>query len=270
MTYLAFHAVFILPPIVALAVWLRGRWGMLPRRAVPALAGIAAIALAYTTPWDNHLVARGVWRYGADRVVGVIGYVPVEEYLFFILQPVLAGLWFYAVLARRGGDAGGSTPPPRQLRRFTPAEAVAVHEGFYTAGIRIAGAAAWLIVAAIGAAALVIGGGGTYAGLILAWAAPVLAGLWFYGGGEIWPRRRACLAALAAPTLYLWIADAIAIRLGIWSIDPRLSTGIAVAGLPVEEALFFLVTNLLVVFGLIALLHPPGDSLRIPRPAVDS
>jgi lycopene cyclase domain-containing protein len=266
-TYLAFHAVFIVPVIVAAAVWLRGRWGALPRRAVPALAAITAIAFAYTTPWDNYLVARGVWRYGADRVVGVIGYVPVEEYLFFLLQPVLAGLWFYALIARRDGDRSGAAGGPR-LQRFTPTEAAAVHQGFQAAGVRIAGAAGWLIVAAAGAAALVMGGAGTYAGLILAWAGPVLAGLWIYAGGEIWPRRRLCLLAVAAPTLYLWIADAVAIRLGIWSINPALSTGISVAGLPVEEALFFLVTNILVVAGLVALLYPPGDALRIPRPAV--
>ncbi|HET7461720.1 MAG TPA: lycopene cyclase domain-containing protein [Longimicrobium sp.] len=273
MTYLAFHLLFIVPPIVALAVWLRPRRGLLPRRAGWALPAIAAIAFAWTTPWDNYLVARGVWRYGPDRVLGVIGHVPVEEYLFFVLQPLLAGLWFYAVLARRSEraeGAGGAAANGQRLRGFTPAEGAAVRDTFFAAGIRVAGAAAGLIVAAAGAAALALGGAGTYAGLILVWAAPVLAGLWIYAGGEVWPRRRACLLGIAAPTAYLWAADALAIQLGIWSIDPRLSTGAALAGLPVEEALFFLATNVLVVVGLVALLHPPADALRIPRPAVDS
>jgi lycopene cyclase domain-containing protein len=268
-TYLAFHAVFIVPPVVALAVWLRRRRGALPPRAAWALAAIAAIAFAYTTPWDNYLVARGVWRYGASRVVGVIGYVPAEEYLFFLLQPVLAGLWFYAILIQRNGAAGGANGTLRQLQRFTPTEAAAVHEGFYTAGMRMIGATTWLIVAALGGVWLMLGGAGTYAGLILVWAAPIVAGLWMYAGGEIWPRRRLCALGIAAPTAYLWVADAIAIRLGIWSIDPRLSTGITIAGLPVEEALFFLMTNILVVVGLVALLYPPGDVLRISRPAVN-
>ncbi|HET7230004.1 MAG TPA: lycopene cyclase domain-containing protein [Longimicrobium sp.] len=273
MTYLAFHALFILPPVLALAAWVWRRRALLPRRAGWALPAIAAIAFAYTTPWDNYLVARGVWRYGADRVLGVIGYVPVEEYLFFILQPILAGLWFYAVLIRRletsAADSAASTTG-RRLRGFVPAEGVAVRDTFLAAGVRIMGAAAWLIVAALGATALIIGHQWTYAGLILAWAAPVLAAMWIYAGGEIWLRRRACLAALAAPTLYLWVADAIAIRLGIWSIDARYSTGIIIAGLPVEEALFFLITNLLVVTGLVALLHPPSDALRIARTAPTS
>ena len=81
-------------------------------------------------------------------------------------------------------------------------------------------------------------------------------------------RRRAFLLGVAAPTLYLWIADAVAIRLGIWHISEAHSTGVKIAGLPVEEAIFFLVTNLLVVQGLIALLYPPGEAAaRVPRPA---
>jgi lycopene cyclase domain-containing protein len=260
-TYLAFHAVFILPPIVALAVWLWPRRELVPRRARWALPAVALVAFTYTTPWDNYLVARGVWKYGSDRVLGVIGYVPVEEYLFFLLQPVLAGLWFLAVLVRRNGSNGASQPLV-----FTPTEAMAVRVSFFVAGVRIAGAAAWLIVAAIGAVAL-LWEAGMYAGLILAWAAPVLAGLWIYAGGEVWARRRACLLGIAAPTVYLWVADAIAIRLGIWSIDPRLSTGLVFAGLPIEEAVFFLVTNVLVVVGLVTFLYPPGDALRVLRPA---
>jgi lycopene cyclase domain-containing protein len=263
-TYLAFHAVFILPPIVALAVWLWPRRELLPRRARWALPAIALIAFTYTTPWDNYLVARGVWRYGADRVLGVVGYVPVEEYLFFILQPFLVGLWFLAILIHRS-PSNGAAPAVA----FVPAEFLALRDSFAAAGVRVAGAAAWLIVAAIGVVALQWEGG-TYAGLILAWAAPVLAGLWIYAGGQVWERRRACLLGIAVPTVYLWVADAIAIRLGIWSIDPRLSTDVHVAGLPVEEATFFLVTTILVIVGLVALLYPPADALRAPRAAVRS
>jgi lycopene cyclase domain-containing protein len=79
------------------------------------------------------------------------------------------------------------------------------------------------------------------------------------------------MIGLALPTLYLWIADAIAIRLGIWSIDPRLSTGIIILGLPIEEAIFFLVTNLLVITGVIAILYrPAGAAARLSRPAAAS
>ena len=59
------------------------------------------IAVVYTTLWDNHLVATGVWSYDPALVMGItLGWVPLEEYLFFILQPLLTGLGFL-LLARR-------------------------------------------------------------------------------------------------------------------------------------------------------------------------
>ena len=54
------------------------------------------LAVAYTTPWDNYLVATGVWYYNPDLVTGlVLGYVPIEEYTFFVLETILSGLWWW-------------------------------------------------------------------------------------------------------------------------------------------------------------------------------
>ena len=100
MTYLQFHLYFIVPPLVLLAVGSRRPLTSAHPRAGLFLVVIAAIALVYTTPWDNYLVWREVWEYGPDRVIGVIGYVPVEEYLFFILQPLLTGLWLLRLSPR--------------------------------------------------------------------------------------------------------------------------------------------------------------------------
>ena len=56
---------------------------------------MTVIAVTYTTPWDNYLVFKKVWWYGPDKVVGVLGYVPIEEYMFFVLQTIMSGLFFY-------------------------------------------------------------------------------------------------------------------------------------------------------------------------------
>lgn len=72
------------------------------------------------------------------------------------------------------------------------------------------------------------------------------------------------------PTLYLWVADRIALALGIWHISDRFTTGLAHGGLPLEEALFFVVTNLLVVQGLILMLHTLGVEAVQHRPATGS
>ena len=52
-------------------------------------------------------------------------------------------------------------------------------------------------------------------------------------------------------TLYLATADALAILSGTWTISPSHTTGILLGGvLPLEEFLFFFITNVLVVFGM--------------------
>ena len=51
------------------------------------------LAVFYTTPWDHYLVATSVWYYNPKLVTGLlIGYVPVEEYTFFVLETFLSGL----------------------------------------------------------------------------------------------------------------------------------------------------------------------------------
>lgn len=261
MTYLHFHLVFILPPIALLSLALRSRRDALPARASWSLPAVAAIAFLYTTPWDNYLVRSGVWGYGEDRVIGTIGSVPVEEYLFFLLQPVLTGLWLYLLLAlrppgasggrrsgARAGDAGG---PRGGGRRSVEGSLV----------LRGVGAAGWLGLALLGVL-LLRSARGTYLGLILVWAAPVLAAQWAWAAPAIRARAGTIAVAVAVPTLYLWLADWTALRAGIWQIASATTTGVALAGLPIEEAVFFLLTNVLVVQGILLFLDPSAAPFR--------
>lgn len=228
LTYLAFHAVFVLPVVLGLAVAV-GRERR-PHDVRPlAVAIIVGLALAYTIPWDNYLIARGVWEYGTDRVLGRLWLAPIEEYLFIAIQPVLTALWLTLIARRR-----------------RPPVAVTVRD-------RLGGLLAGLGIGLAGLA-LAIGGRTFYLGAILAWAGPVLALQWTVGWPYLVARWRTTLAGILAPTLYLCVVDAVAIDLGIWRFSADLTTGIAVLGLPIEEATFFLVTNALVVQGL--LLYP--------------
>ena len=236
MTYLQFHLTFVLPPIAALllVVWSKRPVARVGGAKPWAMLGLLLLAaFVYTTPWDNYLVYRNVWSYPPGAVLATIGYVPVEEYAFFLLQPILTGLFLFALL---------------QTLPFRP-DAVAE-----PAVPRRAGATFWMLAMLAGVAMLVVGGHWLYLGLILAWAPFVLAGLWWMGGHTAWAWRRLYAVAVAVPTLYLWYADRTAIALGIWDITDATRTGAEFFGLPVEEALFFLLTNLLVVHGLVMLL----------------
>ncbi len=275
MTYLQFHAIFVLPPLALLILW--AVWDV--RRGL-SLAGQQVqikhaqfmlglntlIAIIYTTPWDNYLVATGVWTYGRDRVVGTIGYVPVEEYAFFVLQTILTGLWLY------------------MLRRYFPAAAGPLHVADTTVPVsaqvdvnpyasqpqpttnsaddlpanylvRFVGALALLGLSASGVLATLTTSG-TYYGLITMWAVPVLVFMWALGGDVLWHNREQVALAVLVPTVYLASVDLVAIYQGIWTIKSATSSGIMLFGLPFEEALFFLLTNMLVVFGLTLSLTP--------------
>ena len=104
MTYLQFHLAFTVPPIVALAL-LQGR----TRQPWGPLGLMVAAAFVYTTPWDNWLVANEIWTYPPGAVLATVGYVPVEEYAFFVLQTIMTGLWVRILQARipRPPAAGG-------------------------------------------------------------------------------------------------------------------------------------------------------------------
>lgn len=197
-----------------------------PRSLLVATAALAAVALTWTAPWDEHLVRTGVWSYGADRVLATAGSVPVEEYAFVVLLVALVAAW-----GLRTGVLPARPAAPRGSRRH--------------------GALAWAAVALLGAGAVLLGGQLRYLGLLLVWVAPPLALQRAVAGDLLRPRLTA-RARLALPVaLWLCAADRLALGDGIWSIAPASSTGVLLLGLPLEEALFFLLTTLLVSDGLV-------------------
>lgn len=98
MSYGQFLLIFLVLPIVVLGVLLRRQ---LTLGYVRVIGLMALVAFVYATPWDNFILAQGVWTYDPNRVTSIfLGWVPLEEYLFFLLQPVLSGLIVLALLTR--------------------------------------------------------------------------------------------------------------------------------------------------------------------------
>jgi lycopene beta-cyclase len=252
MTYFGFLAAFVVLPAAALAVLLArdaraGRGLPLALRQRPAWLALllhVIVAVVYTTPWDNYLVATRVWWYNPGRVTGVVlGWVPIEEYTFFVLQTLLTGLWVMW-LARR--------VPVRENADRTPR------------GLRMAALAAlgvvWLAAAVILARRW---GPGTYLALELIWLVPPIAPQLAVGARFLWAQRRLVIPALFGPVLYLSAADAVAIGTGVWTINPAQTTGLRLAGvLPFEEFVFFGLTNTLIVFGMVLFMGLRGFGRR--------
>jgi lycopene beta-cyclase len=101
-----------------------------------------------------------------------------------------------------------------------------------------------------------MGGHLTYLEFELVWAIPVLALQWGVGRRRLWRCRTVLLAAVALPTLYLCFADSVAIANGIWTLHSNRIVGVRIGDLPVEEALFFGLTNAMIAQSVILVQRP--------------
>lgn len=254
MTYFGFLAVFVVIPILllwAVAIWDTRRGVTVPqslRSWHPHLIMLAhvIVAVLYTTPWDNYLVATRVWWYDPNLVTGVIlWYVPLEEYTFFVLMTILTSSWLLMLSRHIHREAA---PPPRRVR-FN------VRATLFTFGLWVA------------AMAILISGWrpGTYLGLLFAWALiPVMIQMAF-GADILWRNRRIVWLTIIPMTLYLAAADKLAITSGTWTINPEQSVNWLLLGrLPLEELLFFWIVNTIIAFGM-TLVMAEESKLRAAR-----
>jgi len=250
MTYFGFLLRFLVIPILvflAITYWdnknNKPTHGFNNGRAV--WIGIAIhifLAVAYTTPWDNYLVATGVWYYNPALVTGIVfGYVPIEEYTFFVLETILTGLWWWFLIRR-------IRPSEKQ---FTPNKGII----YWSAGLLVI---TWIVFTYLffsDNAPL------TYLSITLFWALPPILPQLLFGADILWHRRKLVALSIIVPAIYLSLMDVIALRATTWSISPQQTTGILFFGiLPIEEVTFFFITNILIGFGLTLLLAHESQS----------
>lgn len=228
LTYLQFHAVFVLPVLVGL-LYLAPKLGPTRRRRGAVGLGIlVSIAFAYTTPWGSYMIQQGTWWYGDGAVVFRHLHIPLGEYLFFAFQTLIVGLYLY-------------------VRGFDPS----YEDGDFARLPRIAGVLAGAAMVVGGLYLVTLGDSYLYLGGLIAWVGPVVALQWAVGGGYLVRNWRPWLEATLVPSVYLWIIDRTAIEMGTWVISTQYTTGVGVLGLPIEEMLFFVSASLMTVSGLV-------------------
>ena len=244
MTYFGFLLRFLVIPILiflAIIIWNNRNFkqinGFRNGRVIWLAIGIHVLmAVIYTTPWDNYLVATRVWYYNPNLVTGlVIGYVPIEEYTFFIFETVLSGLlWWF--LASRISHRQKEVTPNRSLV-YLPT-CMLVFLWLIATFLFFFGAAQW-----------------TYLSIILFWALPALIVQVLFGADILWHYRKLVVWSILIPGTYLSLIDMIALKETTWAISPSQATGILFFGiLPLEEIVFFFITNTLITFGITLLL----------------
>lgn len=232
MTYAAFHLFFLCPALVVAFLLSRNERKHLGKHGRLSIMILCFFAVSYTTPWDNYLIYKKVWWYGEDRVLGTLFYVPIEEYIFFFLQTILMSWFFLWVAKPSTWSRRGSVP---SILNFTSLVC---------------------FLPCLMCVPFLFNDQTLYLGLITTWSLFVLGLQWIIGGRRLWALRKPILLTVGVGSLYLGIADGIAINQGIWTISPQYTIGVSLLGLPFEEALFFVVTNFLVVQGITLFCDP--------------
>ncbi|PYI09764.1 terpenoid synthase [Aspergillus sclerotiicarbonarius CBS 121057] len=228
--YLLFHCTYTIPLGMVLTVLY---YPFFTRQDISKTCILITIAVIATIPWDSYLIRTTIWTYPPDAVLGpTLFKIPIEEVFFFVIQTYTTSL-VYCIFTK-------PLVRPMYLRSYP--------------GKRMRNVIAVAIVGlmGVGAACLLSGGRTTYLGLILVWVCPVLLFQWMLSYPFLtalpW---KPTMASVCLPTMYLWIADARAMGAGTWRIEPGTKVDYQCYGLDVEEAIFFLATNLMVVMGLV-------------------
>ncbi|SHK23039.1 lycopene cyclase domain-containing protein [Alicyclobacillus tolerans] len=257
MSYLSFLLTFILSANILLFLLLQKRkrgakydspiqWNHRNRRLLFILLFI--IIILYTTPWDSFLIHKGVWNYHRNQVIGITVYgVPIEEITFYILQTILILQWF-------------------TLIQFN---IPVLHPQMYSKWkTRLASIIIWVFWFGIAITLYFVlnhrlSSHLTYLSLLGSWALFPLGIQMLYNAKLLLANSKLLFWVIFPPTLYLSVCDSVAIHQGIWYFHQSRILDLTVYGVPIEEIIFFLLTNTLVSWS--AILVWPKEKSIPPR-----
>ncbi len=240
MTYLRFHLIFNLPVLIILAActgtvsWTHGE--------ILALVLVLVAVMIFTTPWDNLAAKWGIWGFPREKYSLRVGYLPIEEYAFFLVQSLNVMLAVRALFHFMPDWEGGAET---EIGKWTIIclGASTVSWGIVAMGFR------WLRKRC--------GPCVNYA-IHLAWFLPVIYVQWVIAPWMFWDHAGLLALVTGAFGVYYTLADLAAVRAGTWFFDEKQITGVKLAGvLPWEEIAFFFLTSLLVAQSYLLLL--PSD-----------
>ena len=113
MTYADFLLLFLVLPLSVLVIFLRRR--LFDQRYLVLTCLLTLIALVYMAPWDHIAATWGLWTWTSSQTWGLRWWaIPPEEYLFCLLEALLAITLTYTLLSRRARNDEASIVLSRQ------------------------------------------------------------------------------------------------------------------------------------------------------------
>ncbi|KAL1586135.1 hypothetical protein WHR41_04834 [Cladosporium halotolerans] len=235
--YALVHLTYTVPPAILLSILYAP---LCTRLDLYKIVFLITIAVTSTIPWDSYLIRNSIWSYPDNAVMGPkIFDIPVEEVFFFVIQTFNTTL-LYLLLSK-------PTLHSIYLAKEKKNDKWKV--------LKLGGQLGLALIIKKSIDWIKTPGEYTYMGLILVWASPFLLLLWTLAYQFLVKLPLVSTAIpIAIPTLYLWVVDALALHRGTWVISSGTKTGLYLPGigLEAEEAVFFFLTNCLIVFGLVA------------------
>lgn len=230
LTYMQVHLYFTLPPTILLYLLIRPVISSFDRMKMLTLC---ILAVTYTTPWDNYIIYHKAWWYRKDAVIGTIGWVPIEEYIFFVIQTIFTSLW--TICCSRW------TLHSLHLRHTKRLQSEL---------IKYLGIVLMVIAILCGWLHAIPDRKTFYLCSIIWWSLLVVVILWYIGSSYIVRRYQQILCSVVLPSVYFCYVDLIALRAKVWHINERTSLEMfPISELPIEEVIFFFITNFMVVMG---------------------
>nr|QSV51899.1 Bifunctional lycopene cyclase/phytoene synthase [Vector pRS425_YPRCtau3-BTS1-CrtI-CrtYB] len=248
LAYYQIHLIYTLPILGLLGLLTSP---ILTKFDIYKISILVFIAFSATTPWDSWIIRNGAWTYpSAESGQGVFGTfldVPYEEYAFFVIQTVITGLVY--VLATRHLLPSLALPKTRSsalslaLKALIPLPIIYLFTAHPSPSPDPLVTDHYFYMRAL---SLLI----TPPTMLLAALSGEYAFDWKSG------RAKSTIATIMIPTVYLIWVDYVAVGQDSWSINDEKIVGWRLGGvLPIEEAMFFLLTNLMIVLGLSACDH---------------
>ena len=242
MKYFEFLILFTVIPSALLIYLLRN---YLQKTFVYCLLTVSLIAFIATSAWDNYAVYSGIWMFPKEKTLGIyLYYVPVEEYLFFFLQTYATGLFqIYYFFKFYKQDKNDNSDSGNTILNVTLMPALLLFFFKYIGGNIIQEEILKLPF-----------GRWNYLFHLFSWAGLFIIIQYIFGYKKIKKHLKLIFIPSIFMTIFFSLADSVSIGNGIWGFDPAQTIGTKIGNVPLEEILFFFLTNVLITEAMILFL----------------